>query len=144
RVARGRAGRAVRVLLAVVMSACVLLMSASAAMWMRSGSVEDRVEWDRWDVLAVTPSRWVRRFHDRTAITSARGAFAFDRERQVTVDPRFILEKDRALPYAPWRRLTWSDTDNGRAAPMRPTAASALRMPPNSPALDALGIEYNY
>ena len=27
---------------------------------------------------------------------------------------------------------------------MRPTAASALRMPPNSPVLDALGIEYNY
>ena len=137
---RGWLARAVGHVLAVVVALCAVLAATAAALWARSHRLEDRLTSDRWTVLALTPSRWVRRFHDQAEIVSARGGLAYQRQHEVVIDPRFVLDKAKAPRPAPWHRFTWTG-DSQPTAPS-PTNPWMTVTGSKSRVLDALGIEF--
>ena len=130
RTRRGVGHVAGRVLLAL----STLLAATAAALWVRSHRRAEALEWTRWDVLAVTPSRWVRRFHDGIVISVENGGIAIERQRTIIIDPQYVLNKDLQVLPKPWHRLGWYDGPGG------PRFNARLRTRSN--VLDALGIEY--
>jgi hypothetical protein len=127
------AARAARTML---LALSTLLAVTAAALWVRSHRVVDQLEWARWDVLGVTPSRWVRRLHDKVTVLSGGGAILFERERGVVLDPQYVLDKNLQVLPKPWRRFTWEEGDVAAWAPS-PT-------PSKSKVLNALGIGCEY
>jgi hypothetical protein len=128
----GRARRAARGTLFALLT---LIAVTARALWIRGRPAADRLEWARWDVLGVTPSRWVRRFRDELAISIDNGALAIEREQTIVLDPQYVLNKDLQVLPKPWRRFGWSEASGG------PRFSIRLR---RSPVLDRLGIEYGY
>jgi hypothetical protein len=138
-----RTGRgAARVARNVLLGLSTLIAVTAVALWVRGHlgmfglSRMDRVEWARWDVLGVTPSRWVRRFYHRVALSTYRGVLTLDREGVIVLDPQYVLDRDLQVLPKPWRKFTWGD---GPFAP-RVQVGSVTR----STVLNALGIEYSY
>ena len=141
-VRRRKPRRILRALTTVFQVLCTMLAAAAAALWIRSHRTPDEVVWMRWDVLGVTPSRWVRRFHDGLTVNSHDGLLLFMRQREVVLDPQYVLNKELTVLPKPWRKLTWSDDSS--AIGLNGSGLAALRPGPTrqSRVLDALGIDY--
>ncbi len=141
---RRRLARAALVLFRLAAVFSLLLASVVGALWVRSYRVADQVRSERWTVLAVTPSRWVRRFNDRLVVGANEGRLTYERYRKVHVDARYVMDKQRPLEPTESSRLVWADQRATRGM----GAVRAMLPPPagqsQSPLLDALGIEYSH
>jgi hypothetical protein len=129
---RGAGHVAGRVLLAL----SILLAATAAALWARSLRGAERLEWASWDVLGVTPSRWVRRFHDGMVISLQNGGIGVERQRSITLDPQYVLNKNLQVLPKSLHKLAWLDGPGGARL------YAGLRTRPN--VLTRFGIEYAY
>ena len=122
----------------LLLCASTLVATTAAVLWVRSYGVEDKVERMRWDVLGVTPSRWVRRLRDGWSVTSHRGVLAYERGREIILDPHYVVNKDIQVLPKPWTKFGWEEGPSAAAATFRP------RLVTRSWLLQNLGIEYAY
>jgi hypothetical protein len=139
---RGRRAVAAHVVWMLFLALSTLLAATAAALWLRSHGAEDKVVWTRWDVLGVTPSRWVRRLRDSISVTSRHGALAYDRRREIILDPQYVMDKQLQVLPKPWSKLNW--VEGPVAAPTGIIRPSIRPMPTGSRLLDALGMEYEH